>query len=56
VYYGEQRLLEAEGQPVDATKKPDVEAAYQLEQEPEPEPDDEPDDEGGGDVTPVTPE
>ena len=56
VYYGEQRLLDAEGQPVDATKKPDVEATYQLEPEPQPEPEPEPDDQGGGDVTPVTPE
>lgn len=58
VYYGEQRLLDAEGQPVDATKKPDVEATYQLEPEPQPqpEPDDEGGDQGGGDVTPVTPE
>ncbi len=55
VYYGEQRLLDAEGQPVDASKKPDVEATYQLEPEPQPEP--QPDDQGGGgEVTPVTPE
>ena len=39
---------------MDATKKPDVEAAYQLEPEPQPQP--EPDDQGGGDVTPVEPE
>ena len=50
MYYGEQRLLDAEGQPVDATKKPDVEATYQLEPEPQPQPEPEPD------VTPVTPE
>ena len=45
VYYGEQRLLDAEGQPVDATKKVDDTKQYQLEQ---PAPD--------SDVTPVTPE
>lgn len=50
VYYGEQRLLDAGGQPVDATKKPDVEAAYQLEPEPEPQPEPEPEPEP--DVTP----
>lgn len=54
VYYGEQRLLDNEGQPVDATKKPDDTKQYQLEAEPQP--DDEGGDQGGGDVTPVTPE
>lgn len=56
VYYGDQRLLDKDGAPVDATKKPDEEATYQLEPAPEPEPEDEDEDDGGGEVTPVTPE
>lgn len=53
VYYGEQRLLDNEGQPVDATKKVDDTKQYQLEA---PAPDDEPQPEAEPDVTPVTPE
>ena len=45
--YQTQRLLDAQGNAVDATKKVDDTKQYQLEQ---PAPDD------GGDVTPVTPE
>ena len=53
VFYQQQRLLDKDGQPVDATTKVQ-EAEYTLE--PAPEPDDEHDDEPEPDVTPVTPE
>ena len=45
VYYQTQRLLDAQGNAVDATKKVDDTKQYQLEQPAE-----------GSDVTPVTPE
>jgi hypothetical protein len=53
VFYQQRRLLDKQGQPVDAETK--VEAGqYSLEAEAQPAP--QPDDQGGGDVTPVTPE
>jgi len=49
VLYQQRRLLDKQGEPVDAATK--VEAGqYSLEAEAQPAPDD------GGDVTPVTPE